>query len=103
MKIYILRITFLKELINVIFRAELPAHVVTMLNNMPSKLHPMSQFSAAVTALNSESLFAKAYSDGVPKTKYWEVRSPQYTIVKLVNGIDTATDTRRYMISKLAN
>ncbi|KAJ8737565.1 hypothetical protein PYW08_000160 [Mythimna loreyi] len=53
-------------------RAELPAHVVTMLNNMPSKLHPMTQLSAAVTALNSESVFAKAYSDGVPKSKYWE-------------------------------
>lgn len=59
---------------NLIFRAELPAHVVTMLNNMPNKLHPMSQFSAAVTALNSESKFAKAYSEGVHKSKYWEVR-----------------------------
>ncbi|XP_068625786.1 probable citrate synthase 1, mitochondrial [Battus philenor] len=53
-------------------RAELPAHVVTMLKNMPSKLHPMSQFSAAVTALNSESAFAKAYAEGVHKSKYWE-------------------------------
>ncbi|CAF4751722.1 probable citrate synthase 2, mitochondrial [Pieris napi] len=53
-------------------RAELPAHVVTMLNNMPTKLHPMSQFSAAVTALNSESKFAQAYSEGVHKSKYWE-------------------------------
>ncbi|KAJ8737250.1 hypothetical protein PYW07_000521 [Mythimna separata] len=53
-------------------RAELPSHVVTMLNNMPSKLHPMAQLSAALTALNSESVFAKAYSDGVPKSKYWE-------------------------------
>lgn len=59
---------------NLRHRAELPAHVVTMLNNMPSKLHPMSQFSAAVTALNSESKFAKAYSEGVHKSKYWEVR-----------------------------
>lgn len=55
------------------YRAELPAHVVTMLNNMPNKLHPMSQFSAAVTALNSESTFVKAYSEGVHKSKYWEV------------------------------
>lgn len=53
-------------------RAELPSHVVTMLNNFPKKLHPMSQFSAAVTALNSESIFAKVYSDGVHKSKYWE-------------------------------
>uniref|UniRef100_A0A4D5R945 Citrate synthase n=1 Tax=Scolopendra viridis TaxID=118503 RepID=A0A4D5R945_SCOVI len=53
-------------------RADLPAHVVTMLNNFPANLHPMSQFSAAITALNSESRFAKAYSEGVHKTKYWE-------------------------------
>ena len=33
----------------------------------------MSQFSAAITALNSESKFAKAYSDGIHKSKYWEV------------------------------
>lgn len=53
-------------------RADLPAHVVTMLNNFPANLHPMSQFSAAITALNSESTFARAYSEGVHKTKYWE-------------------------------
>lgn len=53
-------------------RAALPAHVVTMLNNFPTTLHPMSQLSAAVTALNSESKFAKAYSEGVHKSKYWE-------------------------------
>ena len=43
-----------------------------MLNNFPTNLHPMSQFSAAVTALNSESKFAKAYADGIHKSKYWE-------------------------------
>lgn len=53
-------------------RAELPPHVVSMLNNFPSNLHPMSQFAAAVTALNSESKFAKGYSDGIHKSKYWE-------------------------------
>ncbi len=58
-------------------RADLPAHVVTMLNNFPTNLHPMSQFSAAVTALNSESKFAKAYSEGIHKSKYWEVRKFQ--------------------------
>jgi len=53
-------------------RAELPSHVVAMLNNFPSNLHPMAQFSAAMAALNSESKFAKAYSDGVHKSKYWD-------------------------------
>ncbi|CAM1154338.1 CS (predicted) [Pycnogonum litorale] len=53
-------------------RADLPSHVVTMLNNFPSNMHPMSQFSAAITALNTESLFAKAYSEGINKATYWE-------------------------------
>ena len=44
-------------------RAALPAHVVTMLNNFPSTLHPMSQLSAAITALNQESKYAKAYTE----------------------------------------
>ncbi|CAF0996091.1 unnamed protein product, partial [Rotaria sordida] len=53
-------------------RADIPQHVVTMLNNFPAQLHPMSQLSAAVTVLNLGSKFAKAYSDNVPKSKYWE-------------------------------
>lgn len=44
-------------------RAALPQHIVTLLNNLPNTLHPMSQFSAAVTALNHDSKFAKAYAD----------------------------------------
>uniref|UniRef100_A0A0A9VZC2 Citrate synthase n=1 Tax=Lygus hesperus TaxID=30085 RepID=A0A0A9VZC2_LYGHE len=54
-------------------RAELPPHIVTMLNNFPSsKMHPMSQFSAAITALNTESKFAQAYAQGTKKALYWE-------------------------------
>ncbi|KAF6197892.1 hypothetical protein GE061_007634 [Apolygus lucorum] len=54
-------------------RAELPPHIVTMLNNFPaSKMHPMTQFSAAITALNTESKFAQAYAQGVKKALYWE-------------------------------
>ncbi|XP_033367575.1 citrate synthase, mitochondrial [Parus major] len=53
-------------------RAALPSHVVTMLDNFPTNLHPMSQLSAAVTALNSESKFARAYAEGIHRAKYWE-------------------------------
>ena len=49
-----------------ISRAELPSHVVTLLNNLPSNVHPMTQFT-----LNSESKFA-AYEQGGHKSKYWE-------------------------------
>jgi len=59
-------------------RAGLPAHVEDMLNSLPSNVHPMSQFSAAVTLMNTQSKFAKvthirpAYNDGVHKSAYWE-------------------------------
>ena len=55
-------------------RAGLPQHVVQMVNSFPDKLHPMAQFSAAITAMQSESKFARGYAEGMPKTKYWEVR-----------------------------
>ncbi|TGZ64982.1 hypothetical protein CRM22_006082 [Opisthorchis felineus] len=58
-----------KELAN---RADLPPHVAKMLDNFPSSLHPMSQFTSACAALNSESKFAKAYHEGVKKALYWE-------------------------------
>merc|ERR1719343_1120360 len=53
-------------------RAGLPAHVEDMLNSLPSNVHPMSQFSAAVTLMNTQSKFAKAYNDGAHKSTYWE-------------------------------
>ncbi|CDO94725.1 unnamed protein product [Kluyveromyces dobzhanskii CBS 2104] len=52
-------------------RSELPAHVESLLDNLPKHLHPMAQFSIAVTALESESKFAKAYAQGVAKKDYW--------------------------------
>jgi len=52
-------------------RAELPQHVVMMLNNFPEDVHPMTQFATAIAALNKDSKFAKAYSDGVAKQDYW--------------------------------
>jgi citrate synthase len=52
--------------------ASLPAHVKSMLDNFPKDVHPMTQLSAAVCAMNSESKFAKAYQEGVRKSEYWE-------------------------------
>ena len=44
-------------------RAAIPNHITTMLKNFPKSLHPMRQFSAAITALNHTSKVAKAYSE----------------------------------------
>lgn len=53
-------------------RADLPEHVVQLLASFPTNLHPMSQFTSAIAALQSESKFAQAYSNGVHKSTYWE-------------------------------
>lgn len=53
-------------------RSAIPSYVEEILDRCPNTLHPMSQFSLAVNALQQESSFAKAYQDGVSKTQYWE-------------------------------
>ncbi|ORX63986.1 citrate synthase [Basidiobolus meristosporus CBS 931.73] len=53
-------------------RSELPAFIKELLDKAPKTMHPMTQFSLAVTALQSESQFAKVYHEGVHKSKYWE-------------------------------
>jgi citrate synthase len=35
-------------------------------------MHPMTQLSSAVLALQTDSVFAEAYRNGTPKSKYWE-------------------------------
>lgn len=53
-------------------RAKVPSHVVKIVDNFPKEMHPMTQFSASILALQTESLFAKAYADGIHKKLYWE-------------------------------
>jgi len=49
-----------------------PAHTSSVLKSLPHHLHPMSQFIIGISALQTESHFAKAYHDGVSKTEYWK-------------------------------
>ncbi|KAI0709868.1 citrate synthase [Earliella scabrosa] len=53
-------------------RASIPSFVEEILDRCPPTLHPMSQFSLAVTALNHDSAFAKAYQQGISKKEYWQ-------------------------------
>ncbi|KAF2753314.1 citrate synthase-like protein [Pseudovirgaria hyperparasitica] len=53
-------------------KAQIPAFVSKMLDDFPTDLHPMTQFACAVSALNYESKFAKAYEKGMNKADYWE-------------------------------
>ncbi|KAJ5238706.1 hypothetical protein N7468_003325 [Penicillium chermesinum] len=52
-------------------RSDVPQFVEELIDRCPSTLHPMAQFSLAVTALEHESAFAKAYAKGVNKKEYW--------------------------------
>ena len=51
-------------------RGDLPAHVKDIVNSLPKDMHPMTQLIIGLNACQTESKFAKAYADGVPKTDY---------------------------------
>ncbi|KAJ1674116.1 citrate (Si)-synthase, partial [Spiromyces aspiralis] len=53
-------------------RASVPEFINDILDRCPSDLHPMAQFSLAVTAMQRDSNFAKAYSEGIAKNDYWD-------------------------------
>ena len=43
-----------------------------MIRSFPEGMHPMTQLSSAVLALQTDSVFAEAYRNGTPKSMYWE-------------------------------
>ncbi len=53
-------------------RSIVPKHVLDVLEKLPASTHPMTQFSIAVMAMQTESLFAAAYAKGINKKDYWE-------------------------------
>lgn len=53
-------------------RAQVPQHVFDVIDAMPKMAKPMTQFSAAITAMATESVFQKAYRSGVNKKFYWD-------------------------------
>lgn len=52
-------------------RSDVPKFIEELIDRCPSDLHPMAQFSLAVTALEHQSSFAKAYAKGISKKDYW--------------------------------
>lgn len=56
---------------DLIARAQLPEYLIKIIDSFPKTLHPMTQFSIATAALNHDSKFAAAYSQGIKKTEYW--------------------------------
>lgn len=53
-------------------RGQLTQEEEKIIKSLPTEMHPMTQFSIGVLACQTGSKFAKAYKDGVHKSKYWE-------------------------------
>lgn len=53
-------------------RAKVPQFVLDLLDNLPKGTHPMTQFTLAITAMQTDSEFAKKYWEGISKHDYWD-------------------------------
>jgi citrate synthase len=53
-------------------RAQVPEYVFDMLRALPGDSHPMAMFSAAIVAMQRESIFAKKYQEGLGKMDFWD-------------------------------
>jgi len=53
-------------------RSQVPQYVWDVLRALPGDSHPMAMFSAAITAMQRESVFAKAYNEGLSKMDMWD-------------------------------
>lgn len=52
-------------------RSHVPNYVFDAIEALPITAHPMTMFNIGIMALQTESAFAKAYSDGISKKDYW--------------------------------
>ncbi len=53
-------------------RAYVPQHVFDVIDAIPKNARPMTQFSAAILSMATDSIFQKAYRTGVHKKHYWD-------------------------------
>jgi len=56
------------------WRAEetLPDHVKRTLDALPATTHPMTQLSVGILAMQTDSIFARRYREGMPKSAHWD-------------------------------
>jgi citrate synthase len=53
-------------------RAKLPEYVKGIIRAMPLDTHPMTMFSAGILSLQRDSVYAKAYKQGIGKMDHWD-------------------------------
>jgi citrate synthase len=78
-------------------RSHVPNHVFDTIESLPVNTHPMTQFSIAVLALQTESKFAKAYEEGISKKEYWSyVYEDTMTLIARLPRIAAYIYRRKY-------
>lgn len=53
-------------------RSRIPDSVYKAVDSLPVDMHPMTQFSIAILAMQGQSVMAEEYAKGTPKSMYWE-------------------------------
>lgn len=53
-------------------RRNVPDHVYATLDALPTDTHAMTMFTVGIMAMQSGSIFAKRYEEGMPKSEYWD-------------------------------
>ncbi len=53
-------------------RGKVPERVFKALDALPKTTHPMTQLSVGILALQEDSVFVKAYREGISKKDYWD-------------------------------
>lgn len=53
-------------------RRNVPQYVFDTINALPKDTHAMTMFTVGIMALQNQSVFAKRYEEGMPKSEYWD-------------------------------
>ncbi len=53
-------------------RANIPDHTFKVLDALPVNTHPMTQFTVAIASMQTGSVFARRYAEGLNKSEYWD-------------------------------
>jgi len=53
-------------------RSALPGYLLDTLKSLPKDMHPMTQFSLGILALQKDSIFMERYRKGMSKMEHWE-------------------------------
>ena len=53
-------------------RSQVPQYVFDAIEALPINAHPMTQYTVAINAMQTESVFARRYAEGMNRSEYWD-------------------------------